>query len=54
MTIFGDVAVVTGVEHLSGRTGDGQSFDRRLRFTDVLVRCGGRWVVVANHFSAVK
>lgn len=51
--VFGDVAVVTGVQHAVGQTARGP-FDRRFRFTDILVRCGRRWIVVANHFTVVR
>lgn len=44
---YGDVAVVTGVDHLKGTYGS-VTGEGRLRFMDVFVRRGGRWQLVAN------
>jgi ketosteroid isomerase-like protein len=48
--IFGTTAIVTGQDTLkmAGRKGPGT---RRSRFTDVFVSRGGRWQVVASHYS---
>jgi len=44
---FGDTAVVTGRTMVT--TGGNDPETVRLRFTDVFVRRGGRWQVVASH-----
>ena len=41
ITVYGDTAVVTGVDHL-GRTAFGRYGEMYIRFTDVLVKCDGR------------
>jgi ketosteroid isomerase-like protein len=48
MTIHdhGNTAVVTGVLRLQG-TAKNASFDRRYRFTDVWMRRGGNWRIIA-------
>lgn len=45
--IYGDTAVVTGVDHLAG-TAFGHYGEMYLRFTDVLVRRDGRWQLVVQ------
>lgn len=42
--VYDDMAIVTGINHASA---NGQTIS--LRFTDVLVRRSGKWVVVASH-----
>jgi ketosteroid isomerase-like protein len=49
---FGDMAVATGRTRATG-TYRGTSSSVVLRFTDVFVRRGGRWQVVASHASTV-
>ena len=49
---FGDVAVVTGRTTAAG-TYQGQSFNVRLRFTDVFVRRGDDWRVVASQGTLI-
>ncbi len=51
--VYGDTAVVTGLDHLRG-TYRGQPGDMYLRFTDVLVRRGGRWQLVAHQSTTFK
>ncbi len=47
MTPLGDTAVVTGRTTVTTRDGERLA----LRFTDVVQRREGRWVVVASHAS---
>lgn len=47
IAIYGDVAVVTGVDHLGG-TAFGRYGEMFLRFTDVLVERDGRWQLVVQ------
>lgn len=49
---FGDMAVATGRTRATGSY-RGTSSSMVLRFTDVFVRRGGRWQVVASHGSTV-
>lgn len=44
---YGDVAVVTGVDHLGG-TAFGRYGEMYLRFTDVLIKRDGRWQLVVQ------
>lgn len=46
--VTGDMAVVTGLNHLRGRDEAGKPFDRRVRFTDTFVRQDGRWLVFTS------
>jgi ketosteroid isomerase-like protein len=50
---YGDVAVVTGVDHLSG-TAFGRYGEMFLRFTDVLVKRDGRWQLVVQQTTATS
>jgi ketosteroid isomerase-like protein len=50
----GDTAVVTGINHVRGRDDKGQAFDRRYRFTDVLVKRDGRWQVLATQGTLMQ
>jgi ketosteroid isomerase-like protein len=47
ISTYGDVAVVTGVDHLGG-TAFGRYGEMYLRFTDVLVKRDGRWQLVVQ------
>ena len=47
ISTYGDVAVVTGVDHLGG-TAFGRYGEMYLRFTDVLIRRDGRWQLVVQ------
>ena len=42
--IDGNAAVVTGLGHGRGKSGDGKPFDIKLRFTDVFVKRDGKWL----------
>ena len=50
--MFGDMAVATGRTRATGSY-RGTSASVVLRFTDVFIRRGGRWQVVASHGSTV-
>ena len=50
----GNIAVVTGVNHVRGRDDKGQPLDRRSRFTDVFVKRDGRWQVLATQGTAIQ
>jgi ketosteroid isomerase-like protein len=47
VAVYGDTAVVTGVDHLGG-TAFGHYGEFYLRFTDVLVRRDGRWQLIVQ------
>lgn len=49
---FGDVAYVTGIVKSSGKNKQGE-FQTALRFSNVWVKTGGRWLRAAFHDSAV-
>jgi len=51
--VDGNVAIVTGVNRVRGRDGQGQSFDRRVRFTDTFIKRDGRWQVWASQGTAI-
>jgi ketosteroid isomerase-like protein len=48
--IHGDTAIVTGAYHEKGES-SGKPYEYRDRFTDVWMRSGGKWQVVASHYS---
>jgi uncharacterized protein (TIGR02246 family) len=48
VSIYGDVAIVTGRE-LMGGTYKGERGELAVRFTSVYVRRDGRWQIVAGH-----
>jgi ketosteroid isomerase-like protein len=48
---YGDVAVVTGVDHLGG-TAFGRYGELYLRFTDVLIRRDGRWQLLVQQATS--
>src|SRR5690349_9145861 len=48
--VYGDTAVETGSSTMNGQDGD-KVVPRDNRFTRVWVRRGGRWQLVANHYS---
>lgn len=50
----GNVAVVTGINHVKGRDEKGQPFDRRVRFSDVFVKRDGRWQVLSTQGTDMK
>jgi ketosteroid isomerase-like protein len=48
--VHGDVAVVTGAYHEHGKS-EGKPYDYRDRLTDVWIKTGGKWQVIASHYS---
>lgn len=54
MRVDGNVAVVTGVNHVKGKDEVGKPFDRRVRFTDTFVKRDGRWMVWATQGTDIK
>lgn len=53
VSLYGDTAVVTGVENLKG-TARGVYGEMALRFTNVLVWREGRWQLVLHHSTPVQ
>jgi ketosteroid isomerase-like protein len=52
--VEGNVAVVTGVNHLRGKDADGKAVDRRFRFTDTFIKRDGRWQVWATQGTTIQ
>lgn len=48
--LHGDTAIVTGAYHEKGETG-GKPYEYQDRLTDVWVKSGGKWQVLASHYS---
>jgi ketosteroid isomerase-like protein len=48
--MHGDTAVVTGAYHEKGES-NGKSYEYHDRLTDVWMKVGGKWQVVASHYS---
>jgi ketosteroid isomerase-like protein len=48
--IHGDTAVVTGAYHEKGES-NGKSYEYHDRLTDIWMKVGGKWQVVASHYS---
>jgi ketosteroid isomerase-like protein len=48
--VHGDTAIVTGAYHEKGES-SGKPYEYHDRFTDVWMRSGGKWQVVASHYS---
>jgi ketosteroid isomerase-like protein len=48
--MHGDTAIVTGAYHERGES-HGKRYEYHDRLTDVWMRTGGRWQVVASHYS---
>jgi ketosteroid isomerase-like protein len=49
-----DLGLLTGVVHVKGRDGQGQSINYNLRFTMTFVKRDGRWLVSAAHATKVQ
>ena len=52
--VEGNMAIVTGINHVKGKDAQGQSFDRRTRFTDTFIKRGGRWQVWATQGTLIQ
>ena len=48
--LHGDTAIVTGAYHEKG-TADGKAYEYHDRLTDVWMKVGGKWQVIASHYS---
>lgn len=48
--VHGNTAIVTGVYHERGED-KGEAYDYHDRFTDVWVKKGGKWLMVASHYA---
>ena len=48
--IHGNIAVVTGAYHERGESG-GKTYDYHDRLTDVWMKIGGKWQLIASHYS---
>jgi ketosteroid isomerase-like protein len=48
--MHGTTAVVTGAYHEKGES-NGKRYEYHDRFTDIWVKAGGKWQVVASHYS---
>jgi ketosteroid isomerase-like protein len=48
--INGNTAIVTGLYHERGED-KGEAYDYHDRFTDVWVKKGGKWLMVASHYA---
>jgi ketosteroid isomerase-like protein len=48
--VHGDTAIVTGAYHERGES-SGKRYEYHDRLTDVWMRFGGKWQVVASHYS---
>ena len=48
--VHGDTAIVTGAYHEKGDS-SGKPYDYHDRLTDIWMKIGGRWQVVASHYS---
>ena len=52
--VEGDVAVVSGINTVKGKDGEGKAIDRKHRFTDTFIRRDGQWQVWATQGTLVK
>jgi ketosteroid isomerase-like protein len=48
--VHGDIAIVTGAYHEKGES-NGKPYEYHDRLTDVWMKSGGKWHVVASHYS---
>jgi ketosteroid isomerase-like protein len=48
--MHGNIAVVTGAYHEKGES-NGKRYEYHDRLTDVWMKAGGSWKVVASHYS---
>lgn len=54
VSVYGDVAIVTGIENLKGTFNGVRGPDLALRFTNVFVRRDGRWQMVTHHSTPIR
>ena len=52
--IEGNAGIVTGINHLKGRSENGEPFDVTLSFTDTYIKRNGRWLVWASQHTRVR
>jgi ketosteroid isomerase-like protein len=52
--VEGTTGVVTGVNHVRGKDGQGKAFDRKVRFTDVFIKRDGQWQVWATQGTDIR
>jgi len=52
--VEGNTAVVTGINHVTGKDEKGVTFDRQVRFTDTFVKRDGRWLVWATQGTDIS
>jgi ketosteroid isomerase-like protein len=50
----GDTVVVTGINHVKGKDGEGKAFDTRVAFTDVWIKRDNRWQVLASQGTSIR
>jgi ketosteroid isomerase-like protein len=50
----GDTVVVTGINRLKGKDGEGKAFDTRVAFTDVWIKRDNRWQVLATQGTSIR
>lgn len=50
----GDTVVVTGINRVKGKDGEGKAFDQRIAFTDVWVKRDSRWQVLASQGTDIR
>jgi ketosteroid isomerase-like protein len=48
--MHGNTAIIAGAYHEKGES-DGKTYEYHDRFTDVWMKVGGKWQVVASHYS---
>lgn len=53
VAVYGDVAMVTGIEHLKGKY-KGNPGEFMLRFTNIYVRRDGRWQMIKHHGTEMR
>ena len=49
-----NASIVTGVNHLKGKTEKGEPFDVKLSFTDTYIKRDGRWLVWASQHTRLR
>lgn len=52
--VEGNVAIVTGINHVRGKDDKGVAFERRARFTDTFIKRDGRWLVWATQGTLIQ